>query len=132
MKYFLTIIFISTLLFGCSYDGSWRDGPYVVWVQESNHIVLNRSFEDGRGGMIGRVRANVIAVGSNTLYVVAKQKDPKTKVVSYFYIEKSKDGKYLNQNEITQGPFNAKEFIQLKKELGLPAFSKQFKPYNSD
>ena len=134
VKYFLTIFLISAFLFGCDYDGSWRDRPYVVWIQESNERVLNRVFEDESGGkeMIRRVKAEIIAVGSNDLYVVAKRKDPASKVIYYYYIEKSKDGKYLNLDEITQGPFNKDEFIKLKKELGLPAFSKKFNPYNPD
>ena len=43
-----------------------------------------------------------------------------------FIIENSKDGKYLNLDEITQGPFNKDEFIKLKKELELPTFTKVF------
>ena len=58
--------------------------------------------------------------------MVAKQKDSKTNTVSYFVINKEKDGKYLNQDGITEGPFSEKRFLELKKELGLPDFSKEF------
>ena len=130
MKRIFTIIFLCGILSGCGDGFVWEDGQYVVWIDDYSGYGLY--ITEDREGLLGRVRANVIAVGSNNLYVVARQKDPKTKIISYFYIEKAKDTKYLNQDEITQGPFNKNEFIKLKKELGLPAFSKQFKPYNSD
>lgn len=129
MKYFLTIIFISTLSLGCGYDGSWRDGPYVVWTQESNERVLDREIEDDKGskGGIGLVDSIIIAVGSDNLYVVAKRKNPVSKVISYYYIEKNKDdGRYISFKKMTHGPFDKTEFIKLQKKLGLPAFTKVF------
>ena len=121
---------IGRLRVRCGDKFAWEDGQYVVWVNDSREYGLH--ITEDRKGLLGRVRANVIAVGSNNLYVVARQKDPKTKIISYFYVEKAKDTKYLNQDEITQGPFNKNEFIKLKKELGLPPFSKKFNPYNPD
>jgi len=57
---------------------------------------------------------------------VAKQKLIGGSSISYFYIERAKVDKYLNSDEITQGPFSELRFLQLKTELGLPEFSKEF------
>lgn len=103
----------------------WRDSPYrVIWIDTGDNRTLNHEISVNTS--IGRVEAEVIAVGSNEKYVVAKQKPIGGGSISYFYIERSKDEKYLNGAEITQGPFSEERFIQLKKELGLPDFSKEF------
>jgi hypothetical protein len=67
----------------------------------------------------------VIAVGSDAIYLVAKRRD-KSNQIWFYYIEKSKDDKYLNSREITKGPFNEQEFSEISKELGLPPFEKVF------
>jgi hypothetical protein len=67
----------------------------------------------------------VVAVGSNTSYVVAKRLSGGQE--SYYYIDRAKDDLYKNQEEITQRPFSESEFISLKAKLQLPEFSKYFK-----
>ena len=129
-KFFIAFIVRShAFLSGCSDGITWSDDQYHVRVNDNLEYVLSKSIIDKTGsigGGIGRVSPNVIAVGSNNLYVVAKQKHSKTNVISYFYIEKSKDAGPLSNDEITQGPFNKAEFIKLKKELNLPDFSRYF------
>ena len=101
-----------------------RDGNYsVIWIDTPE---LSLHLDVGEGGSIERVAADVVAVGSDKFYVVAKQRNLNTKDFSYFYIEK-KDGIYKNANEITQGPYSEKEFITLSNKIGLPKFTKQFK-----
>lgn len=41
-------------------------------------------------------------------------------------IDRAKDDKYLNRDKVTQGPFTEIRFLELKAELGLPAFIKEF------
>lgn len=123
MKRVLLIIF-TAFLCSCDSGVEWKDSPYeVIWIDTGDNRALNHEISENAS--IGRVEAEVIAVGSNDKYVVAKQK-PIGGSISYFYIERAKDDKYLNWNEITQGPFSEFRFLQLKTELGLPEFSKEF------
>ena len=123
-------IFLSILLcFGlasCDHGVEWSEGDYVVhWIDTTENLTLARKIDSKTS--IGRVRAEVIAIGSNENYIIAKQKNPSTNSISYFYINKKKDGKYLNLEEITEGPFSKSRFMELQKELGLPKFTKEFK-----
>lgn len=114
------------LLCGCDHGVEWEDHPYEVhWIDTGSNRTLARVIGD-TGASIGRVDAVVVAVGSNDNYVVAKQIPVGESSASYYYIDKNKDGEYLNQSEITQGPFTENKFAQLQKELGLPKFSKEF------
>lgn len=125
MTKILCMLFVLTLLCGCDSGVQWREGRYeVLWIDTGENRILALSL--GNGDSIGRVESEVIAVGSNKKYVVAKQRSVGTNTVAFFYIDKSKDSSYLNQNEITQGPFSEPQFNQLSKELGLPGFTKQF------
>lgn len=124
MKRALLIIF-SALLCSCDSGVEWRDRPYeVIWIDTGGNRTLNHEISENAS--IGRIEAEVIAVGSNDKYVVAKQKPIGGGSVAYFYIDREKDDKYLNADEITEGPFSEVRFIQLKTELGLPEFSKEF------
>ena len=124
MKRALFIIF-TTLLCSCDSGVEWKDSPYeVIWIDTGDNRTLNHEISENAS--IGRVEAEVIAVGSNEKYVVAKQKPIGGGSISYFYIDRAKDDKYLNWDEITQGPFSEARFLLLKAELGLPEFSKEF------
>ena len=126
MKIIIFIIIYSAFLVGCDYGVEWEDPPYEVhWVDISSNRTLARRI-DGSSASIGRVEAKVIAVGSNERYVVAKQISPGTTSTSYYYVDKEMDGKHLNLDEITQGPFSEQAFNKLSHELGLPKFSKVF------
>jgi hypothetical protein len=119
------LLFLFFALVACDSGTKWSDGNYsVIWIDTPE---LSLHLDVGEGGSIERVAADVVAVGSDKFYVVAKQRNLNTKDFSYFYIEKSKDGIYKNANEITQGPYSEKEFITLSNKIGLPKFTKQFK-----
>ena len=125
IKTLCIIILLVFYLSACDSGVEWTEGEYEVhWVDTFHNRTLARKIDSSSS--IGRVEAEVIAVGSNNKFVVAKQKDSKANTVSYFVINKEKDGKYLNQDGITEGPFSEKRFLELKKELGLPDFSKEF------
>ena len=118
-------LILSLLLTGCDSGVQWQDKPYkVIWIDTGDNRTL--AYDLGEGASIGRVDAEIIAVGSNEKYVVAKQKPIGGAAMSYYYINREKDDKYLNGDEITQGPFSSASFLQLKSELGLPEFSKEF------
>lgn len=119
------LIFFTSLLCSCDSGVEWKDSPYeVIWIDTNDNRTLNHEISENTS--IGRVDAEVIAVGSNERYVVAKQKPIGGGSISCFYIDRAKDDKYLNWHEITQGPFSESRFLQLKTDLGLPEFSKTF------
>jgi hypothetical protein len=119
------ILLCSLVIVGCDSGVLWRDPPYQVqWIDTSDNRTL--SYDLGNGGSIGRVDAEVIAVGSNELYIVAKQRLTYQNTIKYYYIERSKDHKHQNGYEITQGPFNEKEFSELSAKLNLPSFTREF------
>ncbi len=121
----MLILFLAALLAACDYGVEWRDKPYeIIWIDVSDNRTLN--YDLGEGSSIGRVEPEVIAVGSNEKYIVAKQRVKGSNNISYFYIERNKDDRYLNGNEITQGPFAESRFNEIKLELNLPDFSKEF------
>ncbi|WP_170164108.1 hypothetical protein [Gallaecimonas pentaromativorans] len=120
------IIYLSVILCSCDSGVLWSDHPYEVhWVDTGSNVTLARRINGGPD-TIGRVDAEVIAVGSNDKFVVAKQRVIGSDSISYFYVEKSKDSTYLNLSEITQGPFSEARFSKLKAELELPDFTKEF------
>lgn len=119
------LVLLSSLLFSCDWGVEWRDKPYeVVWINIGENRMLN--YEIAEGSSIGRVEAEIIAVGSNEKYVVAKQRSIDDGSISYYYIDRGKDNKYLDADEIAQGPFSETRFRQLRSDLGLPEFSKVF------
>ena len=119
------LLFLLPFFVACDSGTEWRDGNYQVsWIDASP---LSLNFDVGNGGSVERVKGEVIAVGSNKDYVIAKQRDPKTKEISFFYIERIKDGIYKNAEEITQGPYTETEFSGLRQKLGLPNFTKEFR-----
>ncbi|WP_444895981.1 hypothetical protein [Microbulbifer sp. SSSA005] len=119
------LLIITSFLCSCDSGVEWKDRPYeVIWIDTGDNRTLNHEISENAS--IGRVEAEVIAVGINEKYVVAKQKPIGGGSISYFYIDRAKDDKYLNWDEITQGPFSEARFLQLKTELGLPEFSKEF------
>jgi len=122
MKKYLLLIVTVFLLVGC--DSSWNDGPYEVYYDAMNDRVLGRNMGDGM--FIGRVEGNVIAIGNNAKYISVKNRGKGYEIESYYFINKDKDGMYLNMDEITQGPFNKKHYYKLVAELGLPKLSKEF------
>lgn len=123
MKRFL-LLFLLPIIVACDHGTEWRDGNYEVGWIDSHRLTLN--FSLGNGSSIGRVGGEVIAVGSNENFVVAKQRNSTTKKISFFFIEKKRDDPYKNAEEITQGPYSEAEFLDLSRQLGFPSFTKQF------
>lgn len=123
MKKFL-LLFLVIFLSGCDSGTEWRDGKYeIIWIDASG---LSLNLNVGEGGFVERVPPNIVAVGSNSQYIVVKQSNKEFKEIAYFYLEKGKDNMYKNASEITKGPLSEAEFIELSKKLGLPKTTKEF------
>lgn len=119
------VLAIAFVLSACDHGEKWRDGPYEVsWIDTESNRTL--SYDLGNDTSIGRVEAEVIAVGSNKNYIVAKQKVIGSNSIAYYFIERKKDNKYFNGNEIAKGPFTESHFLEIKSELDLPEFTKEF------
>jgi len=118
------LLFFAFFLSGCDSGTEWRDGKYeVIWIDTPG---LSLNLNVGEGASVERVPPNVVAVGSNSHYIVVKQSNIKSKEIAYFYLEKEKDNIYKNANEIMKGPLSEAEFIELSRKLGLPKFTKEF------
>jgi len=118
------LLFLAFFLSACDSGTEWRDGKYeIIWIDTSG---LSLSLNVGEGGFVERVPPNVVAVGSNSQYIVVKQSNKESKEIAYFYLEKSKDNIYKNTNEIAKGPLGEAEFIELSRKLGLPKITKEF------
>lgn len=123
MKKFL-LLFLVIFLSGCDSGTEWRDGKYeIIWIDASG---LSLNLNVGEGGFVERVPPNIVAVGSNSQYIVVKQSNKEFKEIAYFYLEKGKDNIYKNASEITKGRLSEAEFIELSKKLGLPKTTKEF------
>lgn len=123
MKKFL-LLFLVIFLSGCDSGTEWRDGKYeIIWIDASG---LSLNLNVGEGAFVERVPPNIVAVGSNSQYIVVKQSNKEFKEIAYFYLEKGKDNIYKNASEITKGPLSEAEFIELSKKLGLPKTTKEF------
>ena len=120
------LILVGAALFcGCDSGVEWRDKEYEVgWIDTPENRSLYLSLD--RGGGIGRVSSEVVAVGSDDKYIVAKQKSPVTGALSYYIVDRRKDDSLLNGNEIAEGPFTSAEFDALKRRRHLPELSATF------
>lgn len=123
MKHILRL-FLALFLLGCDSRTEWRDGNYEIRWIDTPELSLNLNI--GEGAFVERVPADVIAVGSNTAYIVVKHRNPKSKVITYFYLEKNKDGIYKNASDVVQGPYSEVEFKELTNKIVLPMFKREF------
>ncbi|WP_040392317.1 hypothetical protein [Cellvibrio sp. BR] len=118
------LLFLALFLSGCDSGTEWRDEKYeIIWIDT---LGLSLNLNVGASGFVERVPPNVVAVGSNSQYIVVKQSNKASKEIAYFYLEKGKDNTYKNANEITKGPLGEAEFIELSRKLGLPKITKEF------
>lgn len=134
------ITFTLLLYLSISACSVWEDVPYEV-ISTDGYVRLVKNLNyDGpigkvkSGGSIGRVSGNIIAVGSNDKYVVAKRKqdksfakidkEPLTDELMYYYIDRNKDDTHGHHDEVVKGPFTLAEFSKLKNSLDLPELTK--------
>ena len=126
MRVLAAILLSVTTLSGCDSGIKWTDKEYEVhWIDTSRNRTLARKIDEN-GSSIGRVQPEVIAIGSNDKYVVAKQRSVNGGEMFYFVVERKKDSPYLNADQITQGHFSRSDFEVLKKQKRLPDFSATF------
>lgn len=100
----------------------WEDEDYAVYVIDGQTQFGIKI--DDEGSFHGRVEPEIIAVGSNEKFIVIARKINKS--VLYFYIEKSKDNKYLDSNEVIKAGYSLEVFNELKKQHGFPELSVYF------
>lgn len=109
----------------CIFDSGelWRDGPYVVeWIDTGENVTLYYDVENG--GAIARVGPKIASIGSNSAYVVVRQRIAGTE--NYYVIDRSKDRPYANASEVVTGPLSNTAFLEQQKRLTLPHFSREF------
>ena len=121
---FVAPLILPWALTGCLFDSSvlWEDEQYhVAWIDTGENRSLYYTLDGGNG--IGKIEPEIIAVGSDEFYVVARRKSSPDH--GYYYIKKS--NQYLGGGDSTHGPYTAVQFEALRAELDLPAFEAYFK-----
>lgn len=121
----MALLILSWALTGCLFDSGvlWEDEQYhVAWIDTGDSTTLYYTIENGG---VGKIKPEIIAVGSNEFYVVARRKSSPDN--GYYYIKKSKIHPYPGGGDSTHGPYTAAQFAKLKKDLNLPDFEKTFK-----
>lgn len=114
----------------CDSGTLWQDAPYdLAWIDTHDNNIIYYRLDNGDG--IGRVDANVVAVGRDEHFLVAKRQDEDNQIW-FYYIEISKDRNYFNASDITQGPFDEQAFMALTETLGLPPFEHTFRSRPTD
>ncbi|SKA96991.1 hypothetical protein SAMN02745166_02511 [Prosthecobacter debontii] len=124
--YLVGLGLILVCLTGCDSGEVWRSGSYsVYWIDISTDLTLGRNL--GGGSSIGRVMPQVFAVGEDADWIVAARHPESDRFTDeFFYFAKAEDGPYKNADEVVKGPFTRAQFEQLRKELGLPGWTKEF------
>jgi hypothetical protein len=122
----VALLLVLSLLVSCDSGDLWSDGKYVVyWLDTGQNRQLGLIIDDS--STIRRVEAEVIGVGQNEQYIVAKRLNHENGEFEYFYIDRVQDHMYLNGDEISVGPFTEIMFQKKSEELGLPGISKEFR-----
>jgi len=117
---------------GCSrwsLDTEWKSGDYrLIAIDAEEQMALIRA-SDGQT----LVESTVFAVGADANFIVLKQhpssssdEDFDRNITQYFVVQRF-TGDYKSQMKLVRGPLSKLEFERLKKESGLPEFSKVFK-----
>ena len=103
MRY-LIIVFI-LILTSCS---RWKEGNYRVQEDEFSEC-QNLVFDIS--DRLNSMRVECIQkIGSNNNFIVILDID-----ANYWFIDKSKDNKYFNSNEIVEGPFLKAEYLKMDR-----------------
>lgn len=123
--YFLGLSFAAGILAGCDSDHLWESGPYTVyWINSSADVRLG--IEVG-GGLIKRVGPRIFAIGEDDRWIVAaRHPEGDRRTEEFFYFAKAEDDPYKNADQVVKGPFTREKFDQLRQELSLPGWTKEF------
>ncbi|MEN3943497.1 hypothetical protein WJU23_19510 [Prosthecobacter sp. SYSU 5D2] len=119
----LAILACLTVLAGCGFVHDEKvTGPYrLIAVDLDADMSLCYSLG---GSAVGRVNQTVFAVGWNDTHLVAKQHPDNNRTIThYFFIDRAKDGPYVDPSECVTGPLTEVEFRRKRQELSLPDFS---------
>lgn len=129
MKRGIGVISILALsLAGCGLFDSgvvWKGGPYILgWIDLPDEVTV--SYDLGKGAFAGRIEAQVLAIGWDGRYLVAKQHPAGNKsVTNYFIIDARKDSPVASIHNVVIGPLTAAEFRAKSVELSLPEFTRE-------
>lgn len=76
-------------------------------------------YYDLNGDGIGRVN-HVSRLGTNDSFIIVESAGSRQSPRNmYWILDKDKDTKFMNSNEIIEGPFSLEEFNARKEELGI-------------
>ncbi len=121
---FIAAMSFVVVLSSCDSGTQWKSGTYeVYWID----VDLVLGLDLGDGNSIGRVMHKVSAVGEDDTWIVAERHpNGDESITTYHYWAKTSDHPHKNADEVVLGPFTESEFLDIKKRLKLPEFSKRF------
>lgn len=110
-------------------SANWSGFDQYKKVTENYALVSNTGSSDlhlsyilPSGDAVGRIPGKVVAVGSDSKYIVAKREPAGGGPVEFFYLDRKKDGPYADLAGVVFGPFTSEEFSALTAKLALPSF----------
>jgi hypothetical protein len=127
------MLFINSLVLTGCFDliewKYWSDENYSVTINPGTASSKTLYYDLENNNAIGRVDF-VKRIGSNKKYIIVEStKSEKDNTIQYCILNKEKDSKYLNGDEIMEGPYSLLNFNKKKKELGISQlyFTNEFK-----
>jgi len=126
----LGIIVCIFALVGCGLFDSgteWKGGPYeLLWIDTKEKMSID--YQLTKSTSVGRIASTVFAVGWDGRFLVAKQHPNGNRAITnYYIIDRQKDSPIQDPSAAVIGPLGEAEYLQRKRELHLPAFSKAVK-----
>lgn len=113
MKITLLLVILISLSCGKTLTYSdWADGDFHVYTTKDRPKLGIYAHP----GYLNLVPEEVIAIGSNDLWIVARQYDHASKTSDHYYIVNKK-------TEYPDGPLNEKEYEKFRNERALPSFT---------
>ncbi|MEO2278924.1 hypothetical protein [Pseudoalteromonas pernae] len=113
----IILVLVSIFLIGCS--PVWEEPPYEVYYINGAKTL---GYSINEGAYIGRIDEPV-NIKTNKKYISVYACPLKT--CSFYYIDKTKDHEFAEQDEFVYGPYSIEQFSMLVKKLGLPSVSSE-------
>lgn len=121
LKNIVILIFSSLLLTSCINNMIaviWLDDGYFLSssFNAQENYTLYKELDDGHG--IGRV-TDVKKLGMNPSYIIVLSYNENDSTEKYWVLDKIKDNKYFNAEDIMEGPYTKDEFNTILEQKGI-------------
>jgi hypothetical protein len=127
-RYFKKILGVTTFFLPLAFNACFGDIK-VVRLDSTYSIVTtdvdadrSLSYDLGDGSFVGRVNGQVVAVGLDDNFIIAKQHlDGDSSKVNYYILNRKLDNRSADPKDCVIGPLDETQFAEKRAELGVPA-----------